>query len=151
MSKQMIAAALVLAVARLTQAEEVDTPIQNLPQGVQKAIRTTVGAGTISKTVKETEKDGTVLYEVAYTVGKTKFEAEVSPQGKLLVVDEQIELGQAPKPVQKTISKHTAGAQIKKIEKATKGNELFYETEFLKDGKEHEIKVAPDGKVIALE
>jgi uncharacterized membrane protein YkoI len=140
-----------LALATATRAGEVEIPIEKLPEAIQKTMRETVGKGTIAKTVKETEKDGSVIYEVAYTVGTRKFEAEVSPKGKLLVIDEQIELSEAPDAVQKAIKDKTAGGKITKVEKATKGKEVFYEAEFVKDGKEHEVKVAPSGKVLAVE
>jgi hypothetical protein len=132
-------------------ASEVERPMADLPTAVQATIKSTAGKGTITKTVRETEKDGSVLYEVAYTIGGRKYEAEVSPAGKLLVVDEQIELKEAPKAVQNTIVKHVADGKIIKIEKASKGREVFYETEFTRGDKEHEVKVAPDGKLLASE
>jgi hypothetical protein len=146
-----LTAVFTLAVAGVLRAGEAATPFEKLPGPVQKAMRELVGKGKITKTVKETEKDGTVLYEVSYLVGKRKFEAEVSPEGKLLVVDEEIQLSEAPAAVQKTIGEKTAGGKIRKIEKAVKGKEVFYEAEFIKGFKEHEVKVAPGGKVLAEE
>lgn len=132
-------------------ADEVDLPINQLPEKVQTAMKQLAGAGTISHTTKETEKDGAVIYEVSYTLEGKKFEAEVSSVGETIVVDEQIELSQAPAAVAKIVKEKTAGANIIKVEKATKGAEVFYEAEFKKGGKEHEVKVSPDGKLIAEE
>jgi hypothetical protein len=146
-----ISAVIALAFAAVLHAAETDTPIGKLPEPVQKAMRELVGKGKITKTVKETEKDGTVLYEVSYLVGKKKFEAEVSPEGKVLVVDEEIQLSEAPEAVRKVIEEKTAGGKIRKIEKAVKGKEVFYEAEFTKGGEKHEVKVAPGGKVLAEE
>jgi hypothetical protein len=137
-----------LANSAVGHAAEVATPLEKLPPAVQKTIRQTAAKGTITKTVKETEKDGTVLYEVAYTVGSKKFEAEVSPAGKLLVVDEQIALSAAPAAVQKVIKEKTAGGKIIKIEKATEGKTVFYEAEYTKGGKKHEVQVDPGGKIL---
>ena len=129
-------------------ADEVDTAMKNLPPAVQKAMQELVGKGKISKTVKETEPGRDVIYEVSYSVGKTLFEAEISEKGKVIVVDEQISLEQAPAPVRATIEEQTKGAKIIKIEKATEGKKVFYECEFKKGGKELEVKVAPSGKLI---
>ena len=51
----------------------------------------------------------------------------------------------------KAIEEQTAGGKIKKVEKATEGKKVYYEAEFIKGGKEHEVKIAPDGKIIAVD
>jgi uncharacterized membrane protein YkoI len=130
---------------------ETEVPFAKLPGSVQKATTELVGKGKIVKTTSEPGDHGGTIYEVAYTIGRTKYEAEISPKGKVLVVDQQISLSQAPKPVRKAIEDNTAGGKILKIEKATEGKKVFYEAEFTKGGGEHEVKVAPDGKILARE
>jgi len=65
--------------------------------------------------------------------------------------EEKVTLDQVPEAVKKTILKEAAGAKIKEIEKETKDGKTIYEAEFIKDGKEVEVKVAPDGTVLKRE
>ncbi|MEP6685792.1 MAG: PepSY-like domain-containing protein [Verrucomicrobiota bacterium] len=147
LSTLMLASAIALPVL----AGETDLPFEKLPAKVQKTMKRLVGPDKITKTTKETEKDGRILYEVAYRDGEKKFEAEVSPEGELLVVDEELTLATTPAGVRKAIKEVTAGGKIGKIEKATKGKEVYYEAEFKKGGDDHEVKVAPNGKIISTE
>jgi uncharacterized membrane protein YkoI len=151
MKSLTILALLTLAANASARAADTELPLNKMPENVQKGVHEAVGSGKITKTVKETEKDGSVIYEVAYTVGDKKFEAEISPDGKIKVIDEEITLTQAPEAAQKTMKEQTAGGSITKIEKCTKGEEVSFEAEFTKSGTKHEVKVAPDGKVIDKE
>ncbi len=148
----LVSVALTLsALAAQSRAAETDLPFAKLPMPVRGAMKNLVGQGRMIKTTRETEKDGRVLYEVAYEKAGKKFEAEVSPAGEVIVVDEQITLADAPTAVRKAIEMATVDARIIKIEKATQAREIFYEAEFTKGNAEHEIKVAADGKVISAE
>ena len=140
-----------LLASSFVAAAEADVSFNTLPDKVAKEVRRVVGRGQVIRTTKETEKNGRVIYEVSYRVGSKKFEAEISTAGELIVVDEEISLAEAPKPVAKAIREKAADGRIRKIEKATKGSEIFYEVEFVRAGKEHEIKIAPDGNVLEVE
>ncbi|GEM_PF-1052461 len=133
------------------EPKEQDMALDKLPAPVQKTIKELVGKGKITNTSRETDKGDAVIYEVAYVMDGKNFEAEISGDGKVIVVDEQIEMNDAPEPVQKTFKEKIGDGEIVKIEKATEGKEIYYEVEFKKDGKEHEVKVSPDGKVMAEE
>lgn len=152
MIRSLITVAIMSAsIATHATGGETEISFAKLPENVQKTAQSLAGKGQITKATKESGDAGGTIYEVAYTIGHTKYEAEISPKGKLIVVDEQIDLSNAPKAVRGVIEEKTAGGKIIKIEKATQGKELFYEAEFTKDGKEHEVKVAPDGKILAAE
>jgi len=60
----------------------------------------------------------------------------------------QVTLDQVPGPVRDAILREAAGARITEIERETKNGQTFYEAEFLRDGREVEIKLSPDGAVI---
>jgi hypothetical protein len=62
--------------------------------------------------------------------------------------EEKVSFDQLPKAVQETIQKETAGAQLEEIEKETEDGKTVYEAEFTKDGKEYELTVAEDGKLL---
>src|SRR4051794_7407121 len=99
-----------IAVVPMRAAEE-ELPLTKLPPNVQEAIKTLVGKGQITKTVKEKGDAGGTIYEVSYTLNNRKYEAEISPEAKVLVVDQQITIGEAPKAVQKVIEEKTAGGK----------------------------------------
>ena len=65
--------------------------------------------------------------------------------------EEEITLEQCPAPVKATIMKEAKGGKIEEIEKEVENGVLLYEAEILIDGKEIEIKVAPDGKLLEKE
>ncbi len=65
--------------------------------------------------------------------------------------EEQVTLEQVPAAVKATILKEAAGGKITEIERETKNGKTIYEAEFLRDGREIEIKVAPDGTFLGRE
>ena len=65
--------------------------------------------------------------------------------------EEPVTLDQVPAAVKATILKETAGAKITEIERETKDGKTVYEAEYLQNGREIEIKVAPDGTLLGRE
>lgn len=65
--------------------------------------------------------------------------------------EQKVTLDQTPAAVQETIKRETAGGSIQEIEKETEDGKTVFEAEFTKDGKEFELKVAEDGKVLGVE
>lgn len=62
--------------------------------------------------------------------------------------EEEVSIDQVPAAVKATILKEAAGAKITEIERETKDGKTIYEAEFLQDGKEIELKIAPDGTLL---
>jgi len=60
----------------------------------------------------------------------------------------EVTLDQVPAAVKATILREAAGAKITEIEKETHDGKTVYEAEFLRGGKEVEIKIAPDGSLL---
>ncbi len=65
--------------------------------------------------------------------------------------EEKVSIDQVPAAVKATILKEAGGATIKEIERETKNGKTAYEAEWVADGKEIEIKVAPDGALLKRE
>ena len=62
----------------------------------------------------------------------------------------KVKIDQLPAAVRKTIEEQTAGGKIEDIAKVTDDGKTFYETDVkMADGKEYEVQVAEDGKVIS--
>jgi hypothetical protein len=66
--------------------------------------------------------------------------------------DVKVKLEACPTAVQKAIKDKAAGGKIGKVEKATEDKATVYEAEIkTKDGKETEVSVTPQGKLVATE
>ena len=65
--------------------------------------------------------------------------------------EKQVTLQQVPARVKTTILKEAGDNKIEEIEEVTQGKKKFYEAAWMKDGKEVEIKVAPNGKLLGKE
>ncbi len=65
--------------------------------------------------------------------------------------EEAVTLDQVPDPVKATILTESAGGRITEIERETRNGNVVYEAEFVRDGQEIEIRIAPDGTVLGRE
>lgn len=65
--------------------------------------------------------------------------------------EEEVSIDQVPAAVKATILKEAKGGTLQEIERETKGGKTVYEAEVIIQGKEIEIKIAPDGTVIGRE
>ena len=65
--------------------------------------------------------------------------------------EEEVTLDQVPAAVKATILKEAAGAKVTEIERETKNGTTVYEAEFVLNGREIEIKIAPDGTLLGRE
>jgi hypothetical protein len=67
--------------------------------------------------------------------------------------DEKVEWSQVPEKVQQTITQHSQGGAIEKIEKETKKKKVIVYEAYVKkpDGKKIEIKVEEDGTLLEIE
>jgi len=146
------AVALAFALSLPTFAEEKEEAVKfdKLPAAAQKAIKEQAGNGRIIAVSKETSAEG-VAFEARVEQGKRKFEVSVSAEGKLLSIEEQIALKDLPEPVRKTMQEQAAGGKLSTIEKVTEGGKTFYEAKATKSGKQTEIQVADDGKLLKTE
>jgi hypothetical protein len=60
----------------------------------------------------------------------------------------KVKLADCPKPVQDTLTQEAQGGQIGVIDKEEDGGKVTYETDVVINGKNYEIRVAPDGTLI---
>ena len=65
--------------------------------------------------------------------------------------EEEISLDQVPAAVKATILAEAKGAPIKEVEREIKNGRTVYEAEWVVNGQEIEIKVAPDGTLLKRE
>ena len=87
---------------------------------------------------------------VAVLVGLLVTLSATAEQGKK--TEKDVTLDQVPAAVKETIVKEAGANKITEIEEVSAdGKVVYYEAEWKADGKEIEIKVAPDGKLLKKE
>lgn len=140
-----------------------DVPLEKVPPAVKQVIDRELRGGTIDEIELETEDD-TPFYEVeirregkvvefkirpdGVVVQDTTDKAESALQTAGLKLSGNLTLDQVPEPVRKTIEEHLQGGKIDEIEREEEDGIVFYEVEIERDGKDIELNIAPDGKVL---
>jgi uncharacterized membrane protein YkoI len=66
----------------------------------------------------------------------------------LAAAGQDVALDQLPEPVRATVDRETKGGQITEIERDTERGQTIYEVEFVLDGKEYELDIGADGKLL---
>jgi len=132
------------------------------------AVKATAAKHFPAEAKLECDKMTMVVYEIEAKVNGKEKEILVLPTGKMLGKgkekdddddddgddgeDEQrVSLDQLPPAVKATILAEAKGAQIKEIGRETTKNGAVYEAEWVENGHDVEIKVAPDGKLLKRE
>ena len=97
---------------------------------------------------KEIE-DGRTVYELELKVAGHTKDMLIATDGKILVIEEQVELNALPQSVKAAILKQAGKGKIKLVESVTKEGALaYYEAQVKKGSKTVEVKVTPDGQLI---
>jgi hypothetical protein len=155
MKKNLVLAALVfgcgLLVGAIAVAEENGSEI-SLPAALQSVVKDMFPNAQVTKVEKE--KKCLELYEVDLKDGAKESSMVISEQGVVESIETVIPVDSLPKAV----ADAAAGAKIKKAEKEViqakpqlvklDSPETVYEIEFVKDGKEIELNVSADGKIL---
>lgn len=116
-----------------------------LPAAVRSTIEAETKSATVKGVSKETEK-GKTQYEVETTMNGKSRDFVVDPSGKLLEVEEGIDLAAAPAPVQEALK---AKGKVLKIESVQRGGTTTYEAQVQgKSGKKSSLALDAQGKPI---
>lgn len=152
-------AVLVLAAWHVAAAKAKKENKPVLPPAAAAAVKKAFPKATIDEV--EREREGVVLYEVELKQNGKEVEVEVSPGGQIVEVGRKVAKGDLPKAVAKTLAKLAGDAKIKEIEKEEihavvklvrlKKPQVVYEAEFVRNGKEVEVRIAPDGRLLGKE
>jgi len=139
-----------------------------LPSAVAEAIKAAFPEAEIEEVeVEEEEEEGVTLYEVELEQGDVEMEVEVAPDGTIVEIETEIAQKDVPEAALQAIQAAAPDAKIEEVEKIeiraeikkAEGDKpaqlvkldeakIVYEAELEKDGKEGEITVAADGKVV---
>jgi uncharacterized membrane protein YkoI len=127
-----------------------EVKLEDVPSAAQTVIQSHTSGGTIEKITCEKE-EGKHFYKVEYKKDGREFELQVDDEGKILETEEILAMEDLPPAVRETVKAESGGGKIKELALETEGGKTFYEVEFEKDGKEHEVKIAEDGTVLERE
>src|SRR5690348_15939177 len=100
--------------------------VKDLPTPVQKTVQATVGRGEIKNISKEVE-NGMTQYEVESMLNGKHRDFNVDATGKLVVVEEEVDLGSIPAAAKAAIEKKASGGKLGMVETVTKGDVVLYE------------------------
>jgi uncharacterized membrane protein YkoI len=118
----------------------------DLPTAVQAAVKEQTKNATLVGLAKEVEK-GKTLYEAETKVnGKTR-DISFDSAGKIVSVEEEVDISSIPAAARAAIEKKAAGAKIKLVETVTEGGTVRYEAAIEKAGKTTEYTVNADGSL----
>lgn len=148
LSSLALTALLLTALAsRAADKKEETIKLKDAPAAVQETIKKSAEGAKIKQVEKVTDGDK-VIYEAIIVKGGKNLEVEVAPDGKIILMEEEVKLAECPAPVQATIKTEVGKGKITLLEKVTKDGSIYYEVEFSKDGKDLEVLIALDGKVM---
>ncbi len=122
--------------------------MKQLPGAVQKTVQEQTKGATIRGLSKEVE-NGKTQYELETTVDGRSRDLLIDPTGKVLEVEEEVDIAKLPAAVKAEIKKSLGDAKLLKLESATKdGVVTGYEASVEKAGKKSSLAMGPDGKAL---
>ena len=146
MKQTVLAFLTVVAISGLAGAAEKSLQVKDLPAAVQKTVQDTLKGGEIKNISKEVEK-GVTQYEVETMLGGKHRDFNVDAKGKLVVVEEEVDIAGIPAAAKAAIEKKVAGGKLRIVESVDKGDgAALYEASYTsKAGKKGAILVKADG------
>src|SRR5262249_5418143 len=108
-----------------TRADEENIGVDKLPKAVVAAVKAKYPDAKLVAAEKETQGDKT-YYEVMIKSKDRDIELLLTPEGKLVSVEQKIPVADLPKAVAQAIKKKYAKATIKDVEETVKDDKASY-------------------------
>jgi hypothetical protein len=146
MKQTFLAFLTVIAISGLAGAAAKSLQVKDLPAPVQKTVQDTLKGAEIKNISKEVEK-GVTQYEVETMLNGKHRDFNVDAKGKLVVVEEEVDMASIPAAAKAAIEKKIAGGKLKMVETVDKGDGVtLYEASYTsKAGKNGGVVVKADG------
>lgn len=146
MRRTFIAFLTAVVISGLAGAAAKSLQVTDLPAAVQKTVKDTLKGGEIKNISKEVEK-GVTQYEVETILNGKHRDFNVDAKGKLVVVEEEVDIASIPAAAKAAIEKKAAGGKLGMVETVNKGDGVtLYEVAYTsKAGKKGAILVKADG------
>lgn len=117
-----------------------------LPAAVRKTADEQAGGARVLDYTTDKE-DGQIEYEVEMLVNGHSKDVAIAPDGRVLEVEEQVNLNTVDPQVRSGLKNRAGNGQITKVESITKhGSIVAYEAQVRTAGRHSEIQVGPDGQ-----
>jgi hypothetical protein len=135
------------------RAQEGAVPPDKIPAVVMKALLARFPRARIDKSTRAVE-DNVVIYDIEFTQGTRKCEADIRENGTYVNFEQAIEARNLPRVVRDAIEKRYPRATLKEVMEETevKGKEerrSAYEIVLVtSDKKDEEVRVSPDGRIL---
>ena len=141
-----------LAVAATSAAFAEDMKMEDVPANV-RAVALEAAGGLPLQSVAFDLDGGTATYEFkTKTERGTQLEIDVDATGEIEEIEEEITLQDVPGVVTDLLAVHFPNIQPTFIERSTRASmAVWYEFEATKDGREYDIEVRADGRVILIQ
>jgi hypothetical protein len=122
--------------------------VKKLPPAVQKTVQEQTKGATIRGLSKEVE-NGKTQFELETKINGHNRDLLIDPSGKVLEVEEEVELTTLPAAVQAEVKRSLAGGKLLILESVTKNDALTgYEASVEVKGKRSSFVMGPDGKAL---
>lgn len=136
---------------RADEGKEEKVPLDKLPKAVTDAVKAKFEGCELVSAEKE-KADGKEVYEVAIKHKGSKIEVTLTPEGKILSTEKEIDAKDLPKEVAKALEDKYPKATIKLAEEETKDDKVTYEVLIVTaDKKTIEVVLDPKGKIVKEE
>lgn len=139
----------VLALGVPSWAREQRVKMDDLPPAVKQTVLEVSNGLKIRELTRE-EKDGETLYEAELDVNGRTRDVIISPDGAVLLVEEEVDWSLVPAAVQTAIEKAADGRKVLLVETLTRNDQIEAYEAHLRKGwwREMEVKVDPQGQLI---
>jgi hypothetical protein len=128
---------------------ETKVTVRDLPKAVQQTVQELRKGGELLNLTREVE-GGKTFFEAEMRVGGHGKDILVDAKGKVVEVEEEMDPASLPASTQAAVRKSLGKGKVVKFESITKGGVLAgYEAVVDTSGKRTEVKLSPDGKLLA--
>ncbi|MBU6409301.1 MAG: hypothetical protein KGR98_02835 [Verrucomicrobia bacterium] len=125
--------------------------LNQVPQAAKDTLRQYASESDV-KGVDMEDQDGTQVYGFDISQGGHSFELAVTPNGKFMGTEEDIQVTDMPEAAQMALKAQAGGGNLSGFEKAVDQNHrTTYEADIEKNGKKTEVAVDADGNVVGTE
>jgi hypothetical protein len=155
--KWMVVIAAVSLLGWISYGEKENESLR-LSDTIKAAVKALFPSASVEKAKAETE--GIKTIEVELKDGEKECSVNLAEDGTVISVETEVAAEGLPEAVAKAVKEQTGGAEISTIQReeiravvklvVLEKPETVYETQFVKDGKEYELKVAASGAVLAM-
>ena len=126
-------------------AADTKMAFSELPPAVQRAAKAQMQGARLVGAGSE-EENGKTTYEVETKVGGKSRDLSFDASGKLLEVEQEVDVDSIPAPAKAALMKGVGPGTIHKVESVTAGNAVSYEASVtMGNGKKAEVAVNADG------